>query len=58
MSLPLIFHMLAHAISYDQLIEWNVVIGGASSDRGLVLGAIMSQLSPVPPSWISKANLD
>jgi hypothetical protein len=50
--------MLANANSYLQLTEWNVVIGGASSDRGLVLGAIMSQLSPVPPSWISKANLD
>jgi hypothetical protein len=58
MSLPLIFHMLAHAKSFQELIEWNAKIGGASSDRGLILGAIMHQLSPVPPSWIKQANLD
>ncbi len=57
MSLPLIFHMLSHANSYEELITWNAKIGGASSDRGLLLGAIMSQISTVPQSWIEKVNL-
>jgi hypothetical protein len=55
-SIPLIVHLLAHSNSYEDLIEWNTRIGGASSDRGLLLGAIMSQISPIPESWKSKVN--
>ncbi|MBU1144086.1 MAG: ADP-ribosylglycohydrolase family protein [Firmicutes bacterium] len=55
-SIPLIIHLLAHSNSYEGLIEWNTRIGGSSSDRGLLLGAIMSQISPIPESWKSKVN--
>ncbi|MDO9630022.1 MAG: ADP-ribosylglycohydrolase family protein [Acholeplasmataceae bacterium] len=55
-SIPLIFHLLAHSKSYEELIEWNTRIGGASSDRGLLLGAIMSQISTIPESWRSKVT--
>ena len=55
-SIPLIFHLLAHSNSYEELIEWNTRIGGASSDRGLLLGSIMSQISPIPDSWKSKVS--
>jgi len=55
-SIPLIFHLLAHSNSYESLIEWNTRIGGASSDRGLLLGAIMSQISPIPESWKAKVS--
>ena len=57
-SIPLIFHLLAHSHSYEELIEWNTRIGGASSDRGLLLGSIMSQVSPIPETWKSKVNFD
>src|SRR5690606_2718189 len=39
-SIPLVIHLLAHSNSYEELIDWNTKIGGASSDRGLLLGAI------------------
>jgi len=55
-SIPLIFHLLSHSNSYESLIEWNIKIGGASSDRGLLLGAIMSQISPIPESWKAKVT--
>lgn len=55
-SIPLIFHLLAHSNSYEELIEWNTKIGGASSDRGLLLGSVMSQISPIPDSWKSKVS--
>ena len=57
-SIPLIFHLLSHSTSYESLIEWNTKIGGASSDRGLLLGAIMSQISPIPESWQVKVDFD
>jgi len=56
-SIPLIFHLLTHSNSYENLIEWNTKIGGASSDRGLLLGAIMSQISPIPESWKEKVDI-
>jgi hypothetical protein len=55
-SIPLIIHLLYHSSSYENLIEWNTRIGGASSDRGLLLGAIMSQISPIPDAWKAKVN--
>lgn len=56
-SIPLIFHMLYHGESYEQVINWNAKIGGASSDRGLLLGAILSQVSPVPSDWLNKISI-
>ena len=56
-SIPLIIHLLAHENDYENLIHTNTKLGGASSDRGLILGAIMSQISPIPKTWISKTTL-
>lgn len=56
-SIPLIYHMLYHSNSYEEIINWNAKIGGASSDRGLILGAIMSQISNIPDTWIKKTKL-
>jgi hypothetical protein len=53
-SIPVIFHLLSHATSFEALVEKNTRLGGASADRGLLLGAIMHQISPVPQSWIEK----
>ncbi len=38
-SVPLIIHILAHAQSFKEMLDLNTKIGGASSDRGLILGA-------------------
>jgi len=56
-SLPLIFHILYFCQSFEEGIEWNTRIGGASSDRGLLLGAILSKLYPIPNDWIQKLNI-
>jgi hypothetical protein len=53
-SVPVIFHLLSHATTFEDLVEKNTKLGGASSDRGLLLGAIMHQISPAPQSWIEK----
>ncbi len=57
-SIPLIYHMLYHSRSYEDIINWNAKLGGASSDRGLILGALMSQISPIPNSWVLKTKMD
>jgi hypothetical protein len=53
-AIPLIIHLLYHSSSYEEAVRWNVKIGGASADRGMLLGAIASQGSPIPQEWIAK----
>lgn len=43
-SIPLIIHILSHVNSFEDMLHLNTKIGGASSDRGLLLGAILSQV--------------
>lgn len=56
-SIPLIIHLLNKDLTYEDTIEFNVKLGGASSDRGLILGFILSSKYKVPTSWINKTNL-
>lgn len=53
-SIPVIYHLLSHSKTFEELIDQNTQLGGASSDRGILLGAIMHQISPVPLEWLSK----
>ena len=56
-ALPLIFHILTHTASYEEAVKLNVKLGGASCDRGLLIGAIYSQISEIPNEWKQKVNL-
>ncbi len=51
-AVPLIIHLLYFAESYEDAIKKNTVIGGASSDRGLLVGGILGKVSKVPETWI------
>lgn len=51
-SIPVIFHVLYHAISFEDAILKNALIGGAISDRNTLIGAILGQVFPVPEEWI------
>lgn len=44
-SIPLIIHILSRVKTYDEMLHWNTKLGGASSDRGLLLGALLSKLN-------------
>jgi len=52
-SIPLIIHILYHTNSYEEAINYNALLGGAISDRNMIIGAIMSQISEVPQKWSS-----
>jgi hypothetical protein len=53
-AIPLIIHILYHSKNFEEAVYLNTKIGGASSDRGMLIGAIMSQVSDIPKSWIEK----
>jgi hypothetical protein len=56
-ALPLIIHIAYHSDSYEAAVRKNTVIGGASSDRGMLLGAIMQYVSAMPEDWIDKTKV-
>lgn len=56
-AIPLIIHIAYHSETYEAAIRTNTMIGGASSDRGMLLGAIMQFVSNIPKEWVSKTNL-
>ncbi len=53
-AIPLIFHLLSHSESVQDLLERNIVIGGATSDRAMVLLAIWNQYKVIPQSLYDK----
>lgn len=57
-SIPLIIHLIAHTTSFEDVIRKNAVIGGASSDRGLLLGFMLSYLFEVPKAWEKYIKID
>ncbi|RJX27351.1 MAG: hypothetical protein C4537_00910 [Acholeplasma sp.] len=53
-SIPLIFHLLWHSTSLDELLEKNIILGGATSDRAMVLLALWNQYQEVPKEFYKK----
>jgi len=54
LSIPLIFHLLANTNNFLDLVNKNVVIGGSSSDRGLILGLLTKNLYELPITFDKK----
>ncbi len=50
-TIPLTYAILAHTSSYEEAVRLNTQIGGASSDRAMLIGAIYSQVSEIPNNW-------
>jgi ADP-ribosylglycohydrolase len=52
------FHILAHSASYQDAIERNILAGGDSAGRSIMIGAIMARVhgvatdTGVPLSWV------
>jgi|AntRauTorcE11898_2_1112593.scaffolds.fasta_scaffold00018_45 hypothetical protein len=55
-AVPLIVHILYNTKSFEDAVHLNTKIGGASSDRGLLLGAVLSEAYGVPDAFIQKTN--
>ncbi len=55
-TIPLAFHIISRSENYEAAVKMNTKIGGASSDRGMIIGAIYSQVSDIPKSWQATLN--
>lgn len=55
-SVPLIFHLLKRCGTYQEMVETNIRLGGASGERAMLLGAIFAQISEVPSAWVELLN--
>jgi len=38
------------------MVETNIRLGGASGERAMLLGAILSQVSEIPQEWTQMVN--
>lgn len=55
-AIPVIMHILYHTESFVDALELNAKIAGASADRGLIIGAILSEVYSIPDTWMKKVN--
>lgn len=55
-AIPLTYYILSHTNSYEEAVTLNTEFGGASCDRGLLIGAIYSQISDIPEDWLAKMS--
>ena len=53
-GLPLICHIVAHAGSYREAVIANIMAGGDSCGRSIVLGAAMAIIDEVPLGWMAR----
>ncbi len=56
-ALPLTFTILQHTNSFEEAIKLNTQFGGASCDRGTLIGFLLAALETVPSDYIEKTNL-
>lgn len=56
-ALPLIFTIVHHARSFEEACRINTRTGGASSDRGTLIGALMHPFDPAPKHVTDKVNM-
>jgi hypothetical protein len=52
-ALPVIIHLLYHTSSFEEALEKNALIGGASADRALLLGALLSEKYEINKDWMN-----
>lgn len=50
-AIPVIYTVLALSDDFKSAVELNTLIGGASSDRGLLLGAVLASAYDIPEDW-------
>ena len=57
-AVPLAFNIMAHAQNFEEALTINTLLGGASSDRGTLIGAILGFVFDVPETFESQTNFE
>ncbi len=60
-AIPVIFHICRHARTYPEAVTRNILAGGDSCGRALILGAVFGaaygfQGCGIPASWLARLN--
>lgn len=55
-SIPLVIHIMYHTNSFEEAVRYNSLLGGAISDRNMLLGAFMAQISEIPSIFYDKVG--
>jgi len=55
-AIPLIIHILYHSTSFQEATELNALMGGASSDRATLIGALAHLTYKIPDIWLAKTK--
>lgn len=55
-AVPVIFHVAYHSNSFEEGLHLNTKIGGASSDRGMLIGAMLGEVFNVDEAFVKKTN--
>ena len=55
-AVPLVMHILAHTTQFQEAIELNTRIGGASCDRGQLIGTLYGEQAEIPTAWLEALN--
>ena len=53
-GLPVMFHILGHARGYADAVRANILAGGDSCGRSIVLGAVFGACDGVPLDWLAR----
>jgi len=53
-GVPSVAHNVTHATGFKQAIRANILAGGDSCGRGIILGALMGAHYGVPEAWVAK----
>jgi len=57
-SFPLIYHLIAHNDTWEEALTQNVILGGASSARGILISAIFNIIDIIPIKYQEKLNFN
>lgn len=55
-AVPLVMHIVAHTEHFQEAIELNTRIGGASCDRGQLIGTLYGDHAQIPTAWLEALN--
>jgi len=55
-ALPVVWHLMKYAESFEQVVRDNIRCGGDSCGRSMVLGALAGLVFPLPESMVAKVS--
>lgn len=55
-SFPMVYYIVANSNNWEEALQFNASLGGASSARGMFVSAIFSLIDDIPDEYLNKLN--